>query len=397
MRLIQTSPLSNQDISSALLVCTYTADAAREIFVRLFADQIAGNSDYVAYITIQRAGVGSAYQIVPITTAAVASGVAAIGLITISFPVTNTDVVKVYLTGAAGDTTTPDIITEIWESVESDLEDGGRLDVLIDSIITYAASSAAWGSINSGMVFRGVVSAANPGVSFTIGGLAGQGAGAFIDENTPWYAYVFRDAGGEGAAPQGETQQITGYTTASGLFTSNEFTEPVAVGDDVVIMSGRLATIPAILADTNELQGNQGDWATATGFATPNDVAQAHADTNSMLSSLSTLDAAGVRTAIGLASANLDTQIAAIPTTKTGYALSAAGNNAVADAYLDRTSGVETGVTPRQYMQRVGAVVAGKVSGARTGTEVFVGMDGVTERVTGTVDDSGNRTAVTYV
>jgi len=32
------------------------------------------------------------------------------------------------------------------------------------------------------------------------------------------------------------------------------------------------ASISAILADTNELQGNQGDWATATGFATPADV-----------------------------------------------------------------------------------------------------------------------------
>lgn len=84
-------------------------------------------------------------------------------------------------------------------------------------------------------------------------------------------------------------------------------------------------------------------------------------------------------------------------TTKTGYSLSAAGNNAVADAYLDRSSGVETGVTPRQYMQRTGALIAGKISGARTGTEIFVGMDGVTARVTVTVDASGNRTEIVYV
>jgi hypothetical protein len=32
------------------------------------------------------------------------------------------------------------------------------------------------------------------------------------------------------------------------------------------------ASIAAILADTNELQANQGDWATATGFATPTDI-----------------------------------------------------------------------------------------------------------------------------
>lgn len=54
----------------------------------------------------------------------------------------------------------------------------------------------------------------------------------------------------------------------------------------------------AILADTNELQTNQGNWLTATGF--------------------STLDAAGVRTAVGLASANLDTQLSTIDTVADG-------------------------------------------------------------------------------
>lgn len=47
-----------------------------------------------------------------------------------------------------------------------------------------------------------------------------------------------------------------------------------------------------VYADTNELQANQGNWVTATGF--------------------STLDAAGIRTAVGLASANLDTQLGSI-------------------------------------------------------------------------------------
>lgn len=58
--------------------------------------------------------------------------------------------------------------------------------------------------------------------------------------------------------------------------------------------------------------------------------------------------------------------------------------------------GIETGVTPKQALQRIGAVVAGKVSGAGTGTEIFVGMDGVTTRVKGTVDIEGNRTTVEY-
>jgi hypothetical protein len=122
----------------------------------------------------------------------------------------------------------------------------------------FSVSSAAWGSINSGIVFRGTVTAADPGVSFTIGGLAGQGVGAFIDANTPWYAYVFRDAGGAGAAPQGEQRQVTGYTSATGLFTTEAFTQAVAVGDDVIVMSGRIAAVPDILADTVDIQAQIG-------------------------------------------------------------------------------------------------------------------------------------------
>lgn len=48
-------------------------------------------------------------------------------------------------------------------------------------------------------------------------------------------------------------------------------------------------------------------------------------------------------------------------------------------------------------LQIVAASVAGKVSGAGTGTEVFKGLDGATTRMTVTADASGNRTAVVYV
>lgn len=57
---------------------------------------------------------------------------------------------------------------------------------------------------------------------------------------------------------------------------------------------------------------------------------------------------------------------------------------------------METGVTFKQGLQRMAAVIAGKVSGAGTGVEVFVGLDGATTRVTVTVSDIGNRTTVVY-
>jgi hypothetical protein len=67
-----------------------------------------------------------------------------------------------------------------------------------------------------------------------------------------------------------------------------------------------------------------------------------------------------------------------------------------ADALLDRTDGIETGVSLRQAVRTVAAVIAGKASGAGTGTEVFVGLDGVTSRVQVNADSSGNRTNVAY-
>lgn len=54
------------------------------------------------------------------------------------------------------------------------------------------------------------------------------------------------------------------------------------------------------------------------------------------------------------------------------------------------------GKTLQQALQIIAAAAIGKVSGAGTGTEVFVGMDGSTTRATVTVDVDGNRSGVTY-
>lgn len=66
-----------------------------------------------------------------------------------------------------------------------------------------------------------------------------------------------------------------------------------------------------------------------------------------------------------------------------------------ADALLDRANGVETGVTVRQALQRVGATTAGEctVAGA---VVTFKGLDDATTRVTATVAATGARSEVTY-
>ena len=105
-----------------------------------------------------------------------------------------------------------------------------------------------------------------------------------------------------------------------------------------------------------------GSWATATGF--------------------STLDAAGVRTAIGLASANLDTQLDALPT---------ASEVAAAVAAIDID-----GKTLQAAFRIVCAAAAGLASGAGTSSETYKGLDQSTTRLVVVADASGNRTSVTY-
>lgn len=84
------------------------------------------------------------------------------------------------------------------------------------------------------------------------------------------------------------------------------------------------------------------------------------------------------------AGASVSADIAALPSA-----------NANADALLDRANAVETGVTLRGLMRLLGAVMAGKLSGAGTGTEVFRNTVADSKnRITATVDASGNRTAI---
>lgn len=98
----------------------------------------------------------------------------------------------------------------------------------------------------------------------------------------------------------------------------------------------------------------------------------------------SPLDAAGMRAAVGLSAASLDTQLANVPT--------AAQN---ADALLDRASAVETGVTPRGALRLMLAALAGKLSGAGTSTVTVRNVGDSKNRIQATVDADGNRAAVT--
>jgi len=124
---------------------------------------------------------------------------------------------------------------------------------------------------------------------------------------------------------------------------------------------------------------------------------------------LSTLDAAGVRTAVGLTLANLDTQLDALPTnaelaTALGTAddatlaaiaaLSIPSASTIASAVAAIV--IETGYSLTQVLQLIAAATAGKLSGAATTTNTFRNLPDSANRITATVDSDGNRTAVTH-
>ncbi len=144
------------------------------------------------------------------------------------------------------------------------------------------------------------------------------------------------------------------------------------------------------------------------------------------------LDAAGVRTAIGMASANLDTQIASLlasssytapdnasiaaikaktdnlPSAPADEGLIIAATdalassiaalpsaNANADALLDRADGIETGWSLRQALRIIFSVLAGKANGLSGTTVTFRDVNDSKTRVTATVDSVGDRSALT--
>lgn len=74
--------------------------------------------------------------------------------------------------------------------------------------------------------------------------------------------------------------------------------------------------------------------------------------------------------------------------------LSATTYNAIADALLDRSDAIETGITPRLAWRYSVAALAGVLSGAGTTTITIEGAGVATVRIVATVDALGNRSVV---
>ena len=119
--------------------------------------------------------------------------------------------------------------------------------------------SIANSGVNSsiqGLIYYGIVDAVPGANQFTINSLANLGAGKFNGATRPFNAFVFRDAAGLGAAPQGEIQPITAYVNATGTFTTAAFTAAVGVGDEILIVFPALASASVAVPVVGNVVGN---------------------------------------------------------------------------------------------------------------------------------------------
>lgn len=101
------------------------------------------------------------------------------------------------------------------------------------------------------------------------------------------------------------------------------------------------------------------------------------------------LSAADVRTALGLAAANLDTQIA---TLATAASIAALNDLSAAEVLAAAYEGSET---VQDFLRLARAALVGKASGLATTSVAFRDAADLKDRITATVDADGNRTAVT--
>jgi hypothetical protein len=133
MQRLQNTALSTKNIASALLLDTYTADADRQIMVGVSLSGLAGTGTYKVCLTRQRAGSGAIYQS-PTTAISLAATVTTAYIQTISMAVLNTDVVKVYAVGLAGDTSVAGAV-ETWDTT-LDAADLAAINAQVDTALS---------------------------------------------------------------------------------------------------------------------------------------------------------------------------------------------------------------------------------------------------------------------
>lgn len=115
----------------------------------------------------------------------------------------------------------------------------------------------------------------------------------------------------------------------------------------------------------------------------------------SVLSALGELSADLTVTGTGLSTANVGEAVwSAIAASNNAPGTMGEKLNDAGSASNPWTEVIESGLSAAEILRIIAAALAGEVSGAGSGTETFVGLDGATDRIVSTVDVDGNRTNV---
>jgi len=105
--------------------------------------------------------------------------------------------------------------------------------------------------------------------------------------------------------------------------------------------------------------------------------------------------ATAVRSELSTEMGRIDAAVSSRSAAGDAMTLTAGERTSVATALLDLADAVETGITTRQALRAMLAVLAGKVSGMESNDPTFRSADDSANRVSATTDSSGNRSAVT--
>ena len=151
---LQLTTKTNQDISSDFLAATYTADRDRTVSLRITLDEVEGNGDYEAYVSIRELGAGSFFRIYPTTSISAGASATAIGFTSIDVPLLENDVLNVYVKGTAGDTTTPDISVHFFEQIVNPIVEGDLTLIDVQKILAAFHAGKASGGDTAQIIFR---------------------------------------------------------------------------------------------------------------------------------------------------------------------------------------------------------------------------------------------------
>lgn len=272
--------------------------------------------------------------------------------------------------------------------------------------ITISKNGGAFGNPNAGATNATEISSGWYKVTLdttdtnTLGPLAIRGAVATIDDFGALLEVAKATNAGFTALPDAAAEAAGGlYTRGTGAGQINQDANG-RVDANAKAWAGTATTLTSGLPDVNTKTITNGIIAAATFAANALDAVWSTAarvltaGTNIVLAKgtgvtgFNDLDAAGIRTAVGLGSANMDTQLAAI-------AAFIDTEVAAIKAKTDLIPGTTDGKTFAQLVTLIAAVLLGKASGLNTTTAVYRAVDDSKDRVTATVDADGNRTAVT--